>query len=56
MVYHILSGCDIYYGLCCIDELLDQVLVLLGAIAHWETGLHGMKLVSGLDLRHGQRH
>ena len=56
MVYHILSGCDIYYGLCCIKELLDQVLMLLEAIAHWEPGLHGMELMPGLDLRRGQRH
>ena len=51
-----LSGCDVYYGLRCIDELLDQVLVLLEAIAHRETGLQGMELVPGLDLRHGQCH
>ena len=37
MVYHILSGCDVYYGLRCINELLDQVLVLLGVVAHRET-------------------
>ena len=30
--------------------------MLLGAIAHWETSLYGVELVSGLDLRRGQRH
>ena len=30
--------------------------MLLGAIAHWETSLHGVELVPSLDLRHGQRH
>ena len=56
MVYHILSGCDIYYGLCLIDELLDQVLMLLGTITHREASLHGVEFVPGLDLCRGQRH
>ena len=30
--------------------------MLLGAIAHRETSLHGMELVPDLDLHHGQRH
>jgi len=30
--------------------------MLLGAVAHWETSLHGVELVPSLDLRHGQRH
>ena len=56
MVYHILSGCDVYYGLRCVDEFLDQLLVLLKAIAHQEADLHGVELVPGLDLCRGQRH
>ena len=27
-----------------------------GPIAHWETSLHGVELIPGLDLRRGQRH
>ena len=54
-IHHILGGCDVHNGLRCIDKLLDQLLVLLGAIAHWETGLHGMELVPGLDLHRSQR-
>ena len=53
IVYHILSGCDVHDGLRCIDELLDQVLVLLGAVAHQETDLHGMELIPCLDLHRG---
>ena len=30
--------------------------MLLGAVAHWETSLHGVELVPSLDLRRGQRH
>ena len=30
--------------------------MLLRAVTHWETGLHGMELIPSLDLRHGQRH
>ena len=30
--------------------------MFLGAIAHWETSLHGVELVPSLDLRHDQRH
>jgi hypothetical protein len=30
--------------------------MLLGAIAHWEASLHGVELVPGLNLHHGQRH
>ena len=30
--------------------------MLLGAIAHWEASLHGVELMLGLDLRHGQCH
>ena len=30
--------------------------MLLGDVAHRETGLHGMELVLGLDLHHDQRH
>ena len=56
IVYHILSGCDVYDGLRCINEVLDQLLVLLGAIAHRETSLHGMELITGLDLHHSQCH
>ena len=55
IVYHIQSGCDVHNGLYCIDEFLDQ-LVLLKAITHRETGLHGMELVTGLDLHRGQCH
>ena len=27
-----------------------------GPIAHWETSLHGVELIPGLDLLHGQCH
>ena len=30
--------------------------MLLGAMAHWETSLHGMELIPGLNLRRSQRH
>ena len=30
--------------------------MFLRAVAHWEASLHGMELVSSLDLRRGQRH
>ena len=30
--------------------------MLLRAITHWETYLHGMELIPSLDLCHGQRH
>ena len=56
IVYHILSGCDVHNGLHCINEFLDQLLVLLEAVAHREIGLHGMELVPGLDQRRGQHH
>ena len=56
LVHHILSGCDVYYGLCCHGEFFEQVLVLLEAIANWETSLHGMELVPSLDLCRGQCH
>ena len=56
LVHHILSGCDVYYGLRCHGEFLKKVLVLLKAVAHWETYFHGMKLVPSSDLCHGQRH
>ena len=56
LVHHILSGCDVYYGLHCHDEFFEQVLMLLRAIAHWETSLHGMELVPSLDLCDGQHH
>ena len=38
------------------DKLFEQILMLLGAVAHWETSLHGMELIPDLDLHHGQRH
>ena len=47
-----MSGCDVHNGLRCVDKLL----VLPGAISHREAGLHGVELIPGLDLRHGQRH
>ena len=56
LVHHILSGCDVYYGLCCHDEFFEQVLMLLRAITHWETNLHGVELVPSMDLCRGQRH
>ena len=56
LVHHILGGCDVYYGLRCHDKLFEQVLMLLGAIAHRETSLHGVELVPSLDLCRGQRH
>ena len=56
MVHHILGRCDVYYGLRCHDQFFEQVLMLLRAVAHWETSLHGMELAPSLDLCHGQRH
>ena len=56
LVYHILSGCDVYYGLHCHGEFFKQVLVLLRAVAHWETYFHGVKLVPSLDLCRNQHH
>ena len=56
LVHHILSGCDVYYGLRCHDEFFEQVLMLLKAVAHWETSLHGVELIPSLDLCRGQRH
>ena len=56
LVHYILSGCDVHYGLRCHDELFQQVLVLLRAIAYWETSLHGVELVPCLNLRRGQHH
>ena len=55
-VHHILSGCDIHYGLHCHDEFFKQVFMFLQAISHWEASLHGMELIPCLDLRHGQCH
>ena len=56
LVHHILSRCDVHNGLCRDDKLLKQILMLLGAVAHWETSLHGVELVPSLGLCHGQRH
>ena len=56
LVHHVSSGCDVCYGLRCHGEFFEQVLVLLGAVAHRETSLHGMELVPSLDLCRGQRH
>ena len=56
LVHHILGGCDVYYGLHCHDKFFEQVLMLLRAIAHWETSLRGMELVPSLDLCRSQRH
>ena len=56
LVHHILGGCDVYYGLRCHDKFFEQVLMLLRAVAHWETSLHGVEFVPSLDLCHGQRH
>ena len=50
IVYHELNGCNVHDGLRCINEVLDKLLMLLEAIAHWEPGLHGMELMPGLDL------
>ena len=56
LVHHILSGCDIYYGLRCHNEFFEQVLMFLRTIAHWKTSLHGVELVPSLNLCHDQRH
>ena len=56
LVHHILSRCDVHNGLRRDDKLLKQILMLLGAIAHGETSLHGVELVPSLDLHRGQRH
>ena len=53
LVHHILSGCDVYYGLRRNGEFCKQVLVLLRTVTHWETCFHGVKLVPHLDLRRG---
>ena len=51
LVHHILRGCDVHYGLRCHDEFFEQVSMLLRAITNWETNLHSMKILPGLDLR-----
>ena len=56
LVHHILSGYDVYYGLRCHGEFFKQVLVLLRAVAHWETYFHGVKLVPSSDLCRDQCH
>ena len=56
LVHHILGGCDVYYGLHGHDKFFEQVLMLLRAIAYWETSLHGVELVPSSDLCCGQRH
>ena len=56
LVHHILSGCDVYYGLRCHGEFFKQVLALLRAVAHWETCFHCVKLVPCSDLCHDQHH
>ena len=56
LVHHILGGYDVYYGLHCHDKFFEQVLMLIRAIAHWETSLHGMELVPNLDLCRDQCH
>ena len=50
LVHHILSGCDVYYGLHCHGEFFKQVLALLRAIANREANLHGVELMPGQDL------
>ena len=55
-VHHILSECDIHYGLRYHDEFFEQVFMFLWAIAHWEASLHGVEPVPSLDLCRGQRH
>ena len=56
LVHHILSRCDVYCGLRYHGEFFKQVLMLLKAVAHWETCFHGVKLVPSLNLCHGPRH
>ena len=56
IVYHELNGCNVHDGLRCINEVLDQLLVLLGAVSLREASLLGMGLVPGLNLRHSQCH
>ena len=56
LVHHILSRCDVHNGLSRDDKLFEQILMLLGAIAHWETRLHGVELVPSLNLRRGWCH
>ena len=55
MVYHILGGCDVYYGLRCHNKFFKQVLMFLRAVAHQKTSLHSVELVPSLDLCCGQR-
>ena len=52
-IHHILSGCDVHYGLRCHDEFLEQVLMFLRAVTHREASLHGVEVIPGLDLRRG---
>ena len=54
LVHHILSRCDVHNGLCRDDKFFDQVLMLLRAIAHQETSLHGVELIPDLDLCRSQ--
>ena len=56
LVHYILSGCNVHNDLRGNDKFFEQVLMLLRAVAHWETSLHGVEFVPSLDLCHGQRH
>ena len=55
-IHHILSGCDVHYGLCCHDKLFELVLMFFRAVTQWETSLNGVELIPSLDLRRGQRY
>ena len=56
LVHHILRRCDVDNGLHHDDKLLKQILMLLRAIVHWKTSLHGVELIPSLDLCRSQRH
>ena len=49
-VHHILSGCDVHDGLRHCSEIFYQIFMSLRAIINRETNLHGMEIMSGLDL------
>ena len=53
LVHYILSGCDVYYGLCYHNKFFEQVLMFLRAVANQEANLHGMEVMLSLDLRRG---
>ena len=51
-----MGGCNVHDGRIRIVEVLDQLLVHVRVIGHWEAWFHGADLGPYLDLRCGQGH